>query len=132
MEIHNITSDLLNGHYSVELIPDESIEVIIEMQKKDEDNAKIIYNRLNSNLPGHVGIGNADMGNAGINVTIDDDAGMGNVATDDARIDVELSLGESLVGDDDEEENNEEYIDSMILNINDGDIISNIYEQTYV
>jgi hypothetical protein len=132
MEIHNITSDLLNGHYSVELIPDESIEAIIEMQKKDEDNAKIIYNRLNSNPPGHAGMGNTGTGNNGINVTNDDDAGIKNVATDDARIEVELSLGESLVGDDDEEQNNEEYIDSMILNINDGDIISNIYEQTYI
>ena len=129
MEIINITEELMhdcNLSIKIELshfLVETGLHDIIESQKNDEEKAKIIYEKLNE--------GFVQTSNIYLNTKCEEDHEI------DARIEAELAQNtykSDCVLDDeesDEEENNEEFIDSMILCINDGDVISRIYDTIY-
>jgi hypothetical protein len=122
MEINNITDDIMCGKYLTEefaiFLQETPIELILINQKTDEDEAKVIYNKLNG-----IDAENAELSTD--HIIIDENKDEGEVGDE-----VEAEVGDENE-DENEDENSEAYIDAMILNLIDADLINYIYTNIY-
>lgn len=115
----NITMQIVSGEVLSSDFKDFLLETPIELieaeQKHDEEKAKVIYTNLNKDK-GEISAKQATILQKKVMDIYIDDLEPPN-------------LDEEQYSDNDD--NIEEYINSMILNIDDGDIIYNIYANVY-
>jgi|688.fasta_scaffold280855_3 hypothetical protein len=132
MEINNITDDIMCGKYLTEefviFLQETPIELILINQKTDEDEAKVIYNKLNG-----IDAENAELSTDHIIIDENKDEGE-DENQNEVEAEAEVGVGDGdgdEVEDENEDENSEAYIDAMILNLIDADLINYIYTNIY-